>query len=183
MTPAEKYNLLEFHKWTFEAKYYVKVYKNFVIAPRVLFGYLGTYNRELGVSPFERFYLGGDGIQNFNLDGRTVHALRGYRQAFIGSPFGSVVFDKFTLDFRQAITLSAMANVWIHAFFEAGNAWGDAKDFNPFVLRRSVGGGIRVMMPMFGLLGVDYGYGMDDVYYGGSKLNGGIFHFMIGQEF
>ncbi len=183
MTPAEKYNLLEFHKWTFEAKYYVKVYKNFVIAPRVLFGYLGGYTKELGISPFERFYLGGDGIQNFNLDGRTIHALRGYSQPYIGSPYGSVVFDKFTLDFRQAITLSAMANVWVHAFFEAGNAWSDAKDFNPFVLRRSVGAGIRVMMPMFGLLGVDYGYGIDDVYYGGGQLNGGIFHFMIGQEF
>ncbi len=185
LPPSEKYNLLEFHRWTFEAKYYLKIIGKLVVAPRMQFGFLGAYNKKLlGVSPFQRFYIGGDGLQGYNLDGRTVIPLRGYSGPQIGSVLGNTIYDRFIFDVRQALSTSQMATFWVHGFFEAGNAWASTDNFNPFELKRSVGGGVRVFMPMFGLLGVDYGYGIDDVYTpSGSKLNGGQFHFMIGREF
>lgn len=181
--PAEeRFRLLEFHKWKFQVESYLKVFKNFVIMPRAQFGFLGLYDRNLGLSPFERFYIGGDGLFGFALDGREIFALRGYQDTrFVGDGTnGNAIYSKFTVEFRQPLTLSPSATVWLHAFLEAGNAWTSFKEFNPFELRRSVGCGVRIFLPIFGLLGVDYGYGIDDtpVGFGGSQ-----FHFMIGQQF
>lgn len=183
MTPRQKYNLLEYYKINFRAGFYLNPFGKFVIHPRMRFGYMGAYSKSYGVSPFQRFYLGGDGLQGFNLDGREVIALRGYRLPYIGDPFGSTIYNKFTIEIRQALTLNPTATLWLQAFFEAGNAASDPFTFNPFELKRSIGAGIRIFMPMFGLLGVDYGFGFDPVYYNGAPINGSNFHFMIGEQF
>jgi len=175
--------LLEFHKWRLDAQFYVRVAGNMVFAPRFRLGLLGRYNPQVPFSPFERFFLGGDGIQGFNIDGREIIALRGYASPFIGPANGSLAFSKFTLELRQPISLNPAATLWVHAFAEGGNAWGSLKAFNPLLLRRSFGVGVRIFLPMFGLLGVDYGYGIDDVRDpNGLPLGGSRFHFMIGQQ-
>ncbi len=175
--------LLEFHKWRMDAQFYVRVAGNMVLAPRFRLGILGRYNREIPFSPFERFFVGGDGIQGFNIDGREIIALRGYASPFLGPANGSLAFSKFTLELRQPISLNPAATLWVHTFAEGGNAWGSLKTFNPLQLRRSFGVGARIFLPMFGLLGVDYGYGIDDARDpNGLPLGGSRFHFMIGQQ-
>ncbi|MCS6895684.1 MAG: outer membrane protein assembly factor BamA [Bacteroidia bacterium] len=175
--------LLEFHKWRADAQFYLRVAGNMVLAPRFRIGVLGRYNRELPFSPFERFFIGGDGIQGFNIDGREIIALRGYASPFIGPANGALAFSKFTLELRQPISLNPAATLWVHAFTEGGNAWGSLKALNPLLLKRSFGVGVRIFLPMFGLLGVDYGYGFDDARDpNGLPLGGSRFHFMIGQQ-
>ena len=175
--------LLEFHKWRMDAQFYSRVVGNMVLAPRFRLGLLGRYNPNLGFSPFERFYLGGDGIQGFNIDGREIIALRGYASPFIGPANGALAFTKFTLELRQAISLNPTATLWVHVFGEGGNAWGRLQDINPFQLQRSFGAGVRVFLPMFGLLGVDFGYGIDNARDpSGFPLGGPRWHFMIGQQ-
>ncbi|MCX7606138.1 MAG: outer membrane protein assembly factor BamA [Bacteroidia bacterium] len=175
--------LLEFHKWRMDAQFYVRVVGNMVLAPRFRLGLLGRYNPSVPFSPFERFFVGGDGIQGFNIDGREIIALRGYASPFLGPANGSLAFSKFTLELRQPISLNPAATLWVHAFTEGGNAWGSLKAFNPLQLRRSFGVGVRIFLPMFGLLGVDYGYGLDDARDpNGLPLGGSRFHFMIGQQ-
>ncbi|MCS7152915.1 MAG: outer membrane protein assembly factor BamA [Bacteroidia bacterium] len=175
--------LLEFHKWRMDAQFYLRVVGNMVLAPRFRIGLLGRYNPAVPFSPFERFFLGGDGIQGFNIDGREIIALRGYASPFIGPANGSLAFSKFTIELRQAISLNPAATLWVHAFTEGGNAWGSLKAFNPLQLKRSFGVGVRIFLPMFGLLGVDYGYGIDDARDpNGLPLGGSRFHFMIGQQ-
>ncbi|MCS6790252.1 MAG: outer membrane protein assembly factor BamA [Bacteroidia bacterium] len=174
---------LEFHKWRMDAQFFLRIVGNMVLSPRFRWGILGRYNRQLPFSPFERFFLGGDGIQGFNIDGREIIALRGYASPFIGPASGSLAFTKFTLELRQAISLNPAATLWVHVFAEGGNAWGALRYFNPLQLRRSFGVGARVFLPMFGLLGVDYGYGIDDARDpSGLPLGGSRFHFMIGQQ-
>lgn len=175
--------LLEFHKWRMDAQFYVRVAGNMVFAPRFRLGLLGRYNPSVPFSPFERFFVGGDGIQGFNIDGREIIALRGYASPFLGPANGSLAFSKFTLELRQPISLNPAATLWVHGFVEGGNAWGSLKAFNPLQLRRSFGVGVRIFLPMFGLLGVDYGYGIDDARDpNGFPLGGSRFHFMIGQQ-
>lgn len=175
--------LLEFHKWRMDAQFFLRVVGNMVLAPRFRLGVLGRYDRKLPFSPFERFFLGGDGIQGFNIDGREIIALRGYASPFIGPANGALAFSKFTLELRQPISLNPAATLWVHAFTEGGNAWGSLKNFNPLLLKRSFGVGVRIFLPMFGLLGVDYGYGFDDARDpNGLPLGGSRFHFMIGQQ-
>ncbi|GIV23533.1 MAG: outer membrane protein assembly factor BamA [Bacteroidia bacterium] len=179
----DAFRLLEFHKWRMDAQFYVRVVGNMVLAPRFRLGLLGRYNRQVPYSPFERFFVGGDGIQGFNIDGREIIALRGYASPFLGPANGSLAFSKFTLELRQPISLNPAATLWVHAFAEGGNAWGSLKAFNPLQLRRSFGVGVRIFLPMFGLLGVDYGYGIDDARDpNGLPLGGSRFHFMIGQQ-
>lgn len=186
----EKYKMLEFHKWKFSTETYTRITNNklpMVLFARMQTGFLGQYNPEVGVSPFERFWLGGDGLFGFNLDGREVLALRGHPsptlQEYEGrgaNGGGGTIFNKFTIEVRQPFTLSPQATVWMHGFFEAGNAWNDIKDYNPFDLRRSVGTGVRIFLPIFGLLGVDWGYTFDQL---PSTDKPWQFHFMIGQQF
>ncbi len=182
----EKYRLLEFHKWKFSTETYTKltnVKLPFVLFARALTGYLGYFNPAIGLSPFERFYLGGDGLMGFNLDGREIIAQRGYQDfQSVGdnAALGHAIFNKFTVELRQALSLSPTATVWVHGFAEAGNAWGKFANYNPFHLRRSVGGGVRIFLPIFGLLGIDLGYGLDPPSPLSRRFN---FHFMIGQQF
>ena len=175
--------LLEFHKWRMDAQFYARVVGNMVLAPRFRIGLLGRYNPNLPFSPFERFFLGGDGIQGFNIDGREIIALRGYASPFIGPANGALAFTKFTLELRQAISLNPTATLWVHIFGEGGNAWGRLENINPLNLQRSFGAGVRVFLPMFGLLGVDFGYGIDNARDpAGIPLGGPRWHFMIGQQ-
>ena len=179
----ERYYLLEYHKWKFRVETFSKLTRvklPLVFYARAQFGFMGLYNRDIGQSPFERFYLGGDGIMGFNLDGRELIALRGYNQPNIGGRFGNTIMAKYTFELRQPLTLSPAATLWLHGFAEAGNAWSQFENFNPFSMVRSFGAGVRIFLPMLGLLGVDYGYGIDNVPF---VKNKGNFHFMIGQQF
>ncbi|MFO0486564.1 MAG: outer membrane protein assembly factor BamA, partial [Sphingobacteriia bacterium] len=153
-----RYQFLEFHKWKFRAEAYMRLTKGklpLVLYPRAMFGFLGAYNRQLGVSPFERFYIGGDGLAGFNLDGREIIAGRGYEQ-FLSPNGGGTVYSKYTLELRQPVVLSPAANVWFHTFLEASNGWASFSDFDPFEMYRAGGVGIRLFLPMFGLLGLDF---------------------------
>ncbi len=192
--PIQQVKLLEFWKIKFQTETFIEVSRSrklpLVLWTRIRGGILGGYNPGMPTSPFERFYLGGDGLQGFNLDGREIIALRGYSTPNIGPPNdadrsqnGATAFVKYTIELRQPLTLEQSAMVWVHIFAEAGNAWGTMEEFNPFNVKRSFGGGLRAFLPMFGLLGIDYGYGADEVFFQQSNIGGGRFHFMIGQTF
>jgi outer membrane protein insertion porin family len=183
---TEKYKWLEYHKWKFSAANYKSVGK-FVLYSKAQFGFLGFYNKDIGQSPFERFYVGGDGLSGYSLDGREIIALRGYDNNSVtpkinGSNIGGTAYDKFTLELRFPISLNPSATIYTLGFIEGGNNYLGMKNFNPFSLKRSAGMGVRIFLPMFGLLGLDWGYGFDDIE--GSKVySGSNFHFTIGQQF
>lgn len=185
-----KYRWIEFHKWVFKADYYFPLSKNdkLILNTKFAFGYLGYYNKDIGPSPFENFYLGGDGMTGYSFYGREVIALRGYtngsltpRDPVKGSYSGNV-YSKITFEIRYPITLNQQATIYGLAFLEAGKAWYQLKEFNPFNMNRSAGVGLRANLPMFGLLGVDWGYGFDPVP-GNPDANKSQFHFVIGQQF
>lgn len=184
---TEKYKWIEFHKWVFKGDYYFNVVDKLVINPRVAFGYLGHYNRDIGPSPFENFYLGGDGMTGYSFYGREVIALRGYENGSLtplnaaNVPSGNV-YTKLTLEIRYPITLNPQATIFGLAFLEAGKAWYELKEFNPFKINRSAGIGLRANLPMFGLLGIDWGYGFDEIP-NMPSAHKGQFHFVIGQQF
>lgn len=188
---AEKYKWIEFHKWVFKGDYYFKPFpgeKNkLVINPKVAFGYLGYYNKDIGPSPFEYFFVGGDGMTGYNFYGREVIALRGYQNGSLTPlteakvPSGNV-YTKLTLEIRYPLTLNPQATVFGLVFAEAGKAWYSLKEFNPFNINRSAGVGLRANLPMFGLLGIDWGYGFDPVP-NNPSAHKGQFHFVLGQQF
>jgi len=179
MDLQEKYKWVEFHKWTAKASWFTKVIGNLVISTRIKYGILGNYDNKVGQSPFERFYLGGDGLSGFSLYGSDIISLRGYANNSLSPKVGSTVFDKYTFEIRYPLSLNPSATIYGLAFTEAGNAWLDLKDFNPFEMKRSAGFGVRVFLPMFGLLGLDWGYRLDDVStYPG--MDRSTFHFSIG---
>jgi outer membrane protein insertion porin family len=186
MTDNEKYKFIEYHKWTFNSEWYTRIVDDLVLSTRMRFGYLAHYNDEIGPSPFEGFDLGGDGLSGYNLYGRETIALRGYDNGTLtpivnGAKAGNL-FTKYTVELRYPITLQPQATVFVQAFVEAGDAWYDFESFNPFLVKRSAGVGLRAFLPMFGLLGIDWGFGFDDVP-GRPGANGGQFHFTIGQQF
>jgi outer membrane protein insertion porin family len=184
---AARYKWIEYHKWTYKGAWFTRLVGNLVLSVNTQFGYLGHYNKPLGPSPFEGFDLGGDGLSGYNLYGRETIGLRGYTNNSLtplkadGSKAGNI-YEKLAMELRYPITLSPSATIYGLTFVEAGNAWMDFKSFNPFTLRRSAGIGLRAFLPMFGLLGVDWGYGFDEVP-GRTNVNGSQFHFVIGQQF
>ena len=147
-----------------------------VLNTRFRFGYLGYYNKDIGTSPFGRYFLGGDGLSSWMLDGREVIPLRGYENNSLNPTAGGSVFDRFTFELRQPIIESATATIWVAGFLEGGNCWADIKEFQPYKMYNSAGLGVRLFMPMLGMIGVDWGYGFDGAS-GGSQ-----FHFSIGQS-
>jgi outer membrane protein insertion porin family len=159
----QKYKWVEYHKWRFTAEWFTPITKNLkqplVLRVAAKFGFLGYYNKDIGYSPFERFELGGDGISNIQFFGRDILALRGYDvlSPNTGSPF----FNKFTVEMRFPISLNPSATIFATAFLEGGNFYNDIKSYNPFDIKRTAGLGVRIMLPMFGLLGFDYGIGFD----------------------
>ena len=179
---SEAYKLIEYHKWKFDAKWYISLAKNLVIETKMQFGFLGGYNKDLGISPFERFYVGGDGLSGFGLDGREIVALRGYDNNSLSSSFGGTIFTKYSAEFRYRISPNPQATVYVLAFAEAGDSWLTFSEFKPYDLKKSAGVGVRIFLPMFGLLGLDYGWRFDDVP-GRPDMAPGQFHFSIGQQF
>jgi len=178
----ERFKWLEYYKIKFKADWYTKVYGKLVLRTLGEFGYLGSYNSERGLVPFERFFVGGDGLANYSLDGREVIQLRGYPNQSLSSQDGSTVYNKFSLELRYPITMANAASIYALTFLEGGAAYDNFKQYNPFQLQRSAGFGLRVFMPAFGLLGIDFGHGFDPVP-GGTQKNGWETHFIIGQQF
>ena len=188
MTPSEKYNLLEYHKWKFSGKVFTPLTPDakLVLMTRAEFGYLGHYNKHLK-SPFESFYMGGDGMSSYSSYSTEYISMRGYQSGSL-TPYDPAVgrnmgyvYNKFTMELRYPISLEQNATIWALAFVEAGNCFADIKDYNPFKLKRSAGVGVRLFLPMFGLMGIDWGWGFDPI--NGSKQYGGSqFHFVLGQE-
>jgi len=186
MPDYKKYQWLEYHKWRFNTSWYTSLAGNLVLSVRTRMGFLGYFNPDIGLSPFERFYLGGDGMTGFQMDGREVIAMRGYANFSLtpmdatGREIGASVFNRFITELRYPISLNPMATIYALAFAEAGNAWGRMRDYNPFEVKRSAGFGVRIFLPMFGLLGLDWGYGFDEIP-GRPGDNEGRFHFSMGQ--
>lgn len=187
---TETYKWIEFHKWMFKGDYYYELFDKFVLNTRVAFGYLGHYNSSIGPSPFENFYLGGDGMTGYSFYGRDVIALRGYENGSLTPeviknnslvPSGNV-YSKLTFEMRYPLSLNPQATIYGLAFLEAGNSWYALKEFNPFKMHRSAGLGLRANLPMFGLLGIDWGYGFDPVP-NQNDVHGHQFHFVMGQQF
>lgn len=189
----EKYRWIEFYKAVFKADYYYPLTSDnkLVLNARAAFGYLGFYNKDIGPSPFENFYVGGDGMTGYSFYGREVIALRGYtngsltprqikdnRSVEVGN-----VYSKLTIELRYPVSLNPQATIYGLAFLEAGRAWYSIKEFNPFRMNRSAGIGLRANLPMFGLLGIDWGYGFDTPVSGRADDGGSQFHFVIGQQF
>lgn len=178
----KRFNWLEYYKIKFKSDVYTKIQGNLVLRSLTEFGFLGAYNSTRGVVPFERFFLGGDGLANFSLDGREMIQLRGYPNQSLSSVYGGAIYNKFSLELRYPITLKAAASIYGLTFLEGGASFDNFKNYNPFALQRSAGFGIRVFMPAFGLLGIDFAHGFD--YIPGTTQKGGWqTHFIIGQQF
>lgn len=184
----EKYKWIEYHKWKLNFTFYTEVFEKAVVMARAKYGFLGTYNQDLGVTYFERFYLGGDGLSGYNnLDGREIIGMRGYGNETITPEYafnrnvGGTIYSKYTLELRYPLSLNPSSTIYAMAFLEGGNAWLSWADFNPFGIYRTAGIGLRVFLPMFGLLGLDWGYGFDDVP-GIPSANGSQFHFSINSS-
>ena len=187
LSDNEKYKWIEMHRWTFKAAWYTELYEKLVMMTRVRFGYLGYYNDQIGPTPFHRFFLGGDGLSNYALDSRELIGMRGYGNNSLTPGYyssssggsGGNIMSKYTLELRYPLSLNPQATIYALTFLEAGNCWLGFKNFNPFEVKRSAGLGVRIYLPMFGLLGLDWGYGFDDVY-GTTGNNHSQFHFSIG---
>jgi len=189
-----RFDWLEFYKINFNGEWFNKLIGDLVLRTNVEFGFLGAYNQDRGVPPFERYFVGGDGLQGVTLDGREVIRLRGYpnqsiipRSRTVASEEtfndGATIYNKYTLELRYPITLNPSASIYGLGFVEGGAAFDQFEDFTPFELNRSAGLGLRIFMPAFGLLGIDFGYGFDPI--PGTNLgpNGWETHFIIGQQF
>ncbi len=177
----ERFKWLEYYKVKFKGLWYSGLTDKLVLRSRVDFGFLGAYNNHRGVPPFERFYLGGDGLATYSLDGREVVQMRGYPNHSLSIQDGSTVYSKYSVELRYPISLASMATIYGLAFAEAGNAFDSFKKFNPFDVKRSAGLGLRIFMPQIGLLGIDFGYGFDNPL-GTNERSGWETHFIIGQD-
>ena len=200
-TEANPYKFLEYHKWRFNGEWYVPLgkpsgeerNKQFVLKAAAKFGFLGRFNPNLGISPFERFQVGDAGLSNqFALLGYDIIAHRGYPVYDNSNPKINpdqqqarqyfTIFNKYSLELRYPLSLNPSSTIYALGFFEAANGWYTFNDYNPFKLRRSVGLGMRFFLPMFGLLGFDYGIGLDRFTAGGSTKDAARFTFMLGFE-
>jgi outer membrane protein insertion porin family len=201
LTAQERFKFIEYQKYKITGEWFTqltnkkgaegKEARNLVLRTKVGYGFLGYYNSKVGYSPFERFYMGGSGISGFqNFVAREIIALRGYEDNSLvkstdafGSPVGDPIVGRYTMELRYPISLNPQATIFVLGFAEAGNSWTTFKSFNPFQVKRSAGFGLRVFLPMFGLLGIDYGWGFDNIPGSNSSGNGkGQFHFTIGGQ-
>jgi outer membrane protein insertion porin family len=183
----EKYKWAEFYKWKLDAEWHTTLWKKLVLTTKARFGFLGYYNPKLGLTFFERFQVGGAGLFGFNIAATEIISQRGYdnytiSQTAMGTDAGAPIFNKFTAELRYAVTQSQTATVYGLVFAEAGDAWQNVSKYNPFQLKRAAGAGVRLFMPMFGLIGLDWAYGFD---YKNVPRSGkpGQIHFFIGQQF
>jgi len=190
-TPEQRYHFVEYYKFKYDAQWFTKISGKLVLMSQVRFGFLGQYNTEVGPSPFERFKLGGDGMQSYQfLQGSEIIGLRGYQNFSIipeGTHYtadnnpGSAIYNKYTMELRHPVIQGQSATIFLLAFAEGGNVWNSFNKFDPFNVKRSVGVGARIFLPIFGLLGLDYGYGFDKIP-GIPDANRGQFHFSISQS-
>lgn len=193
---VDRFKLVEYHKWMFDATWYQTVVGKLVLSARAHMGFLGNYTKRTEIGPFERFVLGGSGLagQGVFALAQDIVGLRGYpdRQVYTAdgnrsvagqsiASQGGVVYNKFVSELRYPVSLNPSATIFVLGFVEGGNNWGSYKQFNPFDLKRSAGVGARIFMPAFGLIGIDYGWGFDAIP-GVQKANTGQFHFTIGQQ-
>ena len=178
----ERYKWLEFYKIKFKGEWYTKLAGKLILKTTFEFGFLGAYNNDRGVIPFERFFVGGDGLGTYSLDGREAIALRGYPNQALSSQDGGSIYNKFSLELRHPITLAQQTKIFALAFLEGGSSYNDFDDFDPFAIKRSAGVGLRLFMPAFGLLGIDFGHGFDPLP-GDTIKSGWQTHFIIGQQF
>ncbi len=182
----EKYRWIEYHKWKFKSRTYTSLSggnKCLVLMTRVEFGILGSYNKSKK-SPFETFYVGGDGTSGYTSTYATeTIGMRGYDNGSLTpNGYSGYAYDRFTVELRYPFMLNNSTNIYGLVFAEGGNAWNSVRKFNPFDMKRSVGAGVRIFLPMVGLLGIDWAYGFDDVF-GSKTYSGSHFHFILGQEF
>ena len=177
-----KFQWLEYYKVKFKGEWFTALTKKLVLRPAFEFGFLGAYNNDRGIVPFERFFLGGDGLGTYSLDGRETIGLRGYPNQSLSSQDGGSIYNKYSLELRYPISLGQQAKIYALTFIEGGYSFNDFKDYNPFELKRSAGFGVRLFMPQFGLLGIDFGHGFDPLS-GESDKHGWETHFLIGQSF
>jgi outer membrane protein insertion porin family len=186
--PNNRFRWVEYHKWMFDNSWFLPLTNNknkLVLNARAHVGYIGTYNSRKGLGPFERFVLGGSGIAMFGfLLGTDIIGLRGYSDNSItpadSQGAGGVAFNKFVLELRYPVSLNPSATIYLLSFVEGGNNWNSFREFSPFTINRSAGAGVRIFMPAFGLLGIDWGYGFDRLP-GATSRSAGQFHFTIGQ--
>jgi outer membrane protein insertion porin family len=179
----ERFRWLEFYKVKFNGTWYTRVFDDLILKTQADFGFIGAYNKDRGNIPFERFFLGGDGMISYALDGRETIALRGYPNQSLSGNDGSVIYNKFSLELRYPITLKPSASIYALTFLEAGNGYNSFREFDPFNSKRSAGLGVRIFMPAFGLLGIDFAYGFDNTNPNSTTPNGWETHFIIGQRF
>ena len=190
----QRFNWLEYYKIKFEGQWFTQLVGKLVLSSKAEFGFLGAYDNDRGIPPFDRFFLGGDGLGGYALDGREVIRLRGYPNQSVvpidrdpssglTSNDGATVYNKFEFELRYPITLKPSASIYVLAFGEAGASFDNFKDYNPFLVSRSAGAGVRIFMPAFGLLGIDFGYGFDPVPGTLEGAHGWETHFIIGQQF
>jgi outer membrane protein insertion porin family len=186
MSDQERYRWIEYHKWTFKGALYTKIVGDLILMARAQFGYLGSYNKKWGYSPFEGYQVGGDGMSGYNTYGSEIIALRGYENYSLtpvneDGVYSGHIYDKFTIELRYPLVLQPSSTIFALLFLEGGNCWEKIEKFNPFEIKRSAGVGLRVMLPMVGLLGIDWGWGFDPVL--NKERSGSQFHFVIGQQF
>lgn len=180
-TLTEKYEFVEYHKWTFKVDWYNRLAGDLVLNTKFGYGFLGLYDHELGMSPFERYYVGGDGLSGgIDLQSREIVGVRGFENGQLSASQGSTIVTKYTAELRYPLTLNPTATIFVLGFGEAGNAWDKFTDFRPFGVYKSVGFGVRIFMPMFGLLGIDWAYRLDEIPGVTNPNNRTHFHFTIG---
>ena len=179
----ERFKWLEFYKIKFKGTWYTRLVDKLVLRTHTEFGFLGAYNNDRGVIPFDRFFLGGDGMSQYAMDGREMISLRGYPNQSLSTTNGSTIYNRFSLELRYPITLKPAASIFGLTFLEAGQGYDNFREFNPFNSKRSMGFGLRIFMPAFGLLGIDFAYGLDNTNDTNLSPNGWETHFVIGQQF
>jgi len=177
VTEEDKFRWTEYYKINFRGSWMLNLVGDVVLNAKARFGWMGYYDKRIGLSPFGRYFVGGDGLQAYAYDGREIIPVRGYDDSKLSPQEGASIFTRYTLEVRQPIIESASATIWLLGFLEGGNSWYNVKDYQPFNIYNSAGLGVRVFMPMFGLIGVDWGYGFDGLGIGGSHV-----HFSIGQS-
>ena len=184
LSDQDRYRWIEYHKWLLKGRWYFPLTsnQNLVLMLGAEMGYLGHYNKDK-VSPFERFEIGGDGMTGYNIYGVDIISMRGYKDGALDpSNYYSVAYNKYTMELRYPVILKPNSSIYVLAFMEGGNGFNSWKEFSPFKIKRSAGVGVRLYLPIVGMLGIDWGYGFDPAY-GETKRSGSQFHFVMGQQF
>jgi outer membrane protein insertion porin family len=181
MEGEEKYKWLEYYKWTFKAEWFTQLVGDLVFHAKADYGFIGYYNSDIGPAPTEGYEFGGDGM-GYYVYGKTIVGLRGYDNGTLTPPGGGYIYNKYTFELRYPVALTQAATIYGLSFFESGASWKDFSEYNPFGMYRSAGVGVRIFLPMLGLIGIDWAYGFDNLP-GQIDPSGSRFHFILGQQF